>query len=185
MSNKSFAEILNEFSQNKKNHASSRGTKDFPQQTFADFSKEQTSYEISQMELLKSEHSKYTYERSFQFKNQKAYAEFATKKKSNEQPNPLFKSYKSKPQEQIPTTEPKKRVTGKPHQLNETQKQAFTYFIKNLEFLHEDFTKEELKKSFKKLCFKNHPDSPGGSHQNFLELKKNYDQLLLVFKKAS
>lgn len=173
MSNKSFAEILNEFSQSKKTPSSSKRTPEFNAQSFVNFSKEQTSYEISQMELLKNDHSKYTHQKSFQFKYQKAYTKFTSQE---------YKSYKTKQQERVVPCEPKKRIVGKPHQLNELQKQAFTYFIKHLEFLYEDFTKEELKKSFKKLCFKKHPDSPGGSHQSFLELKKNYDQLSKVFK---
>lgn len=171
MSNKSFAEILNEFS-NPKTANTHFHTSTNTSESFAKPSQEQTFFELNQLEILrKGAAAEKNFERIFKFKQANAYHASAAKRD-----NPSSK--KAHKQEAKTTAESKKRISGKPHKLNETQQKALSYFINNHEFLYEDFTKEELRKSFKKLCFKTHPDSPGGSHQSFLELKKHYDQLI-------
>lgn len=178
MSNKSFAEILNEFTNpktaNNHIHTSSNSF-----ENTVKYSQEQTFFELNQLEILrKGTPADKNSDRVFKFKQAHAYQAFTAKSDI-----PSFK--KAKKQETKATIESKKRISGKPHKLNEAQQKALSYFINNHEFLLEDFTKEELRKSFKKLCFKKHPDSPGGSHQSFLELKKHYDQLSLVLKNAA
>lgn len=178
MSNKSFAEILNEFTTHKSANSPFTNTSS-SSQSATQFNQEQSIYELNQLEILrKNAASEKSTERIFKFKQTRAYHSFSAKGNT-----PASKKYAKL--ESKTTIEVKKRTSGKPHKLNETQQSAFSYFINNHEFLLEDFTKEELRKSFKKLCFKKHPDSPGGSHQSFLELKKHYDQLTAVLQKAA
>lgn len=47
-----------------------------------------------------------------------------------------------------------------------------------------DSSKEDLKKSFRKLAFVYHPDL-GGDEKKFIEIKDAYDRLLLVFDPSS
>lgn len=176
MSNKSFAEILNEFTNPKTTNTAFHSSIE-AEETATRNTQEQTFFELNQLELLRKASSAVRgSERTFKFKRPDAYQAFASVR-----PTPACK--KNVKSEIKP--EARKRISGKPHKLNELQQKAFSYFINNHEFLLEDFTKEELRKSFKKLCFKKHPDSPGGSHQSFLELKKHYDQLTVVFKAST
>lgn len=178
MSNKSFAEILNEFT-NPKTANTHFHTSANTFENSAKRSQEQTFFELNQLEILrKGASSDKNSDRVFKFKQAHAYQASAPKRDTPS-------TQKSNKQQAKATIESKKRISGKHHKLNEAQQKAFSYFINNHEFLLEDFTKEELRKSFKKLCFKKHPDSPGGSHQSFLELKKHYDQLSNVLKNAA
>ncbi|KEK22134.1 molecular chaperone DnaJ [Bacillus gaemokensis] len=45
-----------------------------------------------------------------------------------------------------------------------------------MNFFHSVTTLEELKKQYKKLAKKHHPDL-GGKHEDFIQLKKEYDKL--------
>jgi len=69
------------------------------------------------------------------------------------------------------------------HVLSEEQSMAFAYFLNWKLGLRQDFTDKELKKIFRKLALKLHPDRNQGSSRFYLELKKNYELLNSVFKK--
>lgn len=168
MVSKSFAEILNEISKTKEEvfHFSASPTKNSQDNGTPTFSK-QSVFELSQLGILKKNNSHFA---NNNFKVKKSHSYFHT-------PNLSFKT----PQKPKAPLLKKQRPKGVPHKLDEIQKKAFTFFINHQEFLLEDFTRDELKKSFKKLCFQMHPDSSNGSHQSFIELKKNYDHLVKIF----
>ncbi len=69
----------------------------------------------------------------------------------------------------------------KPHQLTEQQKQSMVYFWSWQVRLREDFTQGELKKAFRALAQRLHPDRNNGQVQAFLDLKNHYQRLLNVF----
>lgn len=71
--------------------------------------------------------------------------------------------------------------TRKNHQFNESQEISFQFFQNHLEQFERNFLKLELKKAFRHLAIKHHPDH-GGSALLFIELKKHYETLLLIFK---
>ena len=77
---------------------------------------------------------------------------------------------------------PAPRVRMAAHKLNPAQTQAMTYFISEKMFLLEDFTKDELKRAYKRLALKKHPDRQSGSNQYFIELQKHYEILSTVPK---
>ena len=69
----------------------------------------------------------------------------------------------------------------KKHVLSEIQKQAVVYFWGWQIRLQEDFTSQELKKAFRTLAHRLHPDRNDGKTKQYLELKSKYDCLLSVF----
>ncbi len=78
------------------------------------------------------------------------------------------------PSESTPT--PRKK-----HVLNELQKQSLVYFWGFQIHLKEDFTSVQLKKAFRSLAHKLHPDRNHGKTKAFIELKAHYNCLLSVF----
>lgn len=193
MSQKSFAQILKEFNTKAPPTESfdNRQLHSFSANTHAHSNANQTHFELNQISLLKNNFAA-NKEPLFQFKSKNPYASFqATKPSQGQKEAPKYRTKKrnTSSSETPKTTQEKvihikKRVQGVPHKLSEIQTTSLTYFIQNLEFLLEDFTQEELKRSFKRLCFKMHPDqSSTGSTQSFIELKKHYDTLNLIFKK--
>ena len=70
-----------------------------------------------------------------------------------------------------------------PHALNEVQQQAHQFFVKYQEVLSMSFTVQELKKSFRRLALRFHPDREYGSATHFAELKKAHESLVEVFQK--
>lgn len=78
---------------------------------------------------------------------------------------------------------PKERPQRKPHAFSPLQKQAFTFIKGWIHDLPEGFTENELKRAYRKAALVLHPDR-GGSAQNFIELKAQYENLKTVFAKA-
>lgn len=81
----------------------------------------------------------------------------------------------------INTPKPKPISPRKKHVLSEIQKQAVVYFWGWQIRLQEDFTPQELKKAFRTLAHRLHPDRNDGKTKKFLELKAHYQCLLSVF----
>lgn len=79
--------------------------------------------------------------------------------------------------------EPIQRPRMAAHKLNELQAHSMSYFITEKMFLLDDFTRDELKKAYKHLALKKHPDRQNGSSEFFMELKKHYEILSTVPKK--
>lgn len=85
-------------------------------------------------------------------------------------------------QQKFPIGFHKYQIQARPnHKLNPNQEIAFLFFQHWSAQLERNFTKIDLKKCFRKLAIKLHPDH-GGTAQLFIELKKHYEELLLVFK---
>ncbi len=72
------------------------------------------------------------------------------------------------------------RKPGKPHVLCPLQKTSFDYFNTQQSGLLPDYTTSELKKAYRLLAQKFHPDK-GGSVENFLALKNHFEYLNKVF----
>lgn len=70
------------------------------------------------------------------------------------------------------------------HVLNEKQKQAVIYFWGWQIRLQEDFTEAELKKAFRSLAHRLHPDKNNGKTKAFIEMKAHYQCLLSIFMSA-
>ena len=108
--------------------------------------------------------------------------------KKNPQGNPYFsgqspREKKEKPFLAEPISPAKSSISprkqGKPHSLNPLQKTSFEYFsIQKCELLP-DYTLVELKKVYRLLALKLHPDK-GGSVENFLALKNHFECLRQV-----
>jgi hypothetical protein len=94
---------------------------------------------------------------------------------SQKHPKHPYHSKKSLPEKPSFTSPLPKR--NPPHKLNEEQAQAYAVFKKFGIVLNTDFTRIELKKSYRTLCFKTHPDRKG-SATAFMELKRSYELLL-------
>jgi hypothetical protein len=105
---------------------------------------------------------------------------------------PVGKIHFSTPRDQIfgrvyPRNNPTPRKKAIPlperkkHFLTEKQKQAVVYFWGWQIRLQEDFTAPELKKAFRTLAQRLHPDRNNGQTKAFIELKANYDCLATVF----
>ncbi len=154
MNNKTFAEVLKEINLKSSFH------QDFEQHKKGICNANQTHFEMNQIFLRQS----------YSTLNKGAFF-FKTKNS-----NPYFKGL-------IGQRKVKVRTQGPAHQLSEKQKESLLFFKRHCEFLLEDYSLEELKKSFKKLCFKMHPDHSSGSNQDFIDLKTHFENLNLVFKK--
>lgn len=74
-------------------------------------------------------------------------------------------------------------ISREKHVLSEEQSVAFAYFLNWKSGLRQDYLEVELKKIFRKLALKLHPDRNQGSSRFYLELKKNYELLNSVFNK--
>lgn len=65
-------------------------------------------------------------------------------------------------------------VTPRPrrpeHKLSESQRLAMSWFHENGESLEPDFTEGELKKAYRRLALRFHPDRPGGTPHRFRTL---------------
>jgi hypothetical protein len=71
------------------------------------------------------------------------------------------------------------RPAPRPHVLTADQQQAFEFFTLHGTPLSPAFTPRELKKAFRGLALKLHPDmNKGTSVGPFMELKQNYETLL-------
>ena len=101
---------------------------------------------------------------------------------------PLGKIHFSTPKQHIfgrvypvNTPKPKPQALRQKHLLNEKQMQSVVYFWGFQIRLSEDFTLLELKKAFRSLAHRLHPDRNDGKTKAFIELKAHYQCLLSVF----
>ena len=72
------------------------------------------------------------------------------------------------------------RPEPKAHGLNPEQQQAYDFF-KVESKLSPAFTRRELKKAFRMMALRLHPDMNGGAVAPFLELKNSFEQLNALF----
>lgn len=87
---------------------------------------------------------------------------------------PMISSTQAKAQEKIT------RIPGPAHNLNPEQKTSYNFFnLYDLNLLP-DFTKHELKRAYRLLALKLHPDK-GGRTEEFLSLKMHYECLSNLF----
>jgi len=103
---------------------------------------------------------------------------------------PLGKIEFQRPRSQVlgrvyPVNTPRKRPlpSARPrrkHTLNEKQAQAWAYFFQWKTGLREDFTSEELRRAFRQLAHRLHPDRNQGHSSHYLELKLHYETLKAV-----
>ncbi|MBS1970761.1 MAG: DnaJ domain-containing protein [Bdellovibrionales bacterium] len=69
-----------------------------------------------------------------------------------------------------------------PHALSEAQRAAYDFFALHGNTLSPAFSQKELKKAFRVLALKLHPDTNKGAVASaFIELKKNYETLMDLF----
>lgn len=69
-----------------------------------------------------------------------------------------------------------------PHTLNEAQQAASEFFALHGNTLSPAFSQKELKKAFRVLALKLHPDTNKGAVASaFIELKNNYETLMDLF----
>jgi len=71
------------------------------------------------------------------------------------------------------------RDYGTPFNINDQK--IFKTFESKINKLRKSSSIEELKKNYKELAKKYHPDKPNGSHNDFIEIKKEYDKLITSF----
>lgn len=83
-----------------------------------------------------------------------------------------------------PKAEVKVRTPGPVHQLSDSQKSSFQFFVQSKFALEADFSADELKTSFRKLALKFHPDR-GGEQKTFIVLKSHYDSLRIIFNEKN
>ncbi|MEK6774336.1 MAG: J domain-containing protein [Bdellovibrionota bacterium] len=84
--------------------------------------------------------------------------------------NPLFKLYRSTP-----------RRAGAPHKFSSLQHSGLDFFNSRQINLLPDFTQAELKRAYRLLALRLHPDRPEGTAQLFIELKSHYENLKKLF----
>lgn len=76
------------------------------------------------------------------------------------------------------------RPPRKKHSLTERQQLALGYFLRWKVGLREDYTYEELKRAFRSLAMKLHPDRNKGMATYYMEMKRHYESLKEVFSNA-
>jgi hypothetical protein len=69
----------------------------------------------------------------------------------------------------------------RPHVLNEAQIKALSFFTLHGVTLSPAFTRRELKKAFRSLALRLHPDTNKGTSGPFIELKQMYESLSVLF----
>ncbi|MGZ3742622.1 MAG: DnaJ domain-containing protein [Pseudobdellovibrionaceae bacterium] len=85
-------------------------------------------------------------------------------------PSQIRKTYPSRPTPPPP-----------PHSLSEEQQVALSFFVLQGVQLSPAFPQKELKKAFRSLALKLHPDMNKGAESAFIELKSNYEKLNRLF----
>ena len=188
MRSESFAEILREKlekSQNQK--ANSHYSESIINENLIEMNLSE-NLNLSRFQSTLFEQTPNSFKSKFKAKaDQTAYKAFKREAKGQETSNrsqyhvdnnsSIEKNSESKPTELTP----RPRTTA--HKLNEEQTKSMTYFINEAVFLLEDFTKDELKKAYKRLALKKHPDRQNGCTQHFIELQKHYENLTSVHKR--
>lgn len=99
---------------------------------------------------------------------------------------PFDKTVKVQPKEYFsfqPRPQPIAKTRTK-HSFRPEQEQARQFFIRWGHPLYEDFTTNELKKAYRHLALRLHPDRGTQDAQAFLDLKFNYDLLKSVFSSS-
>lgn len=86
----------------------------------------------------------------------------------------VHKSYPSRPMPPAPPARP-------PHSFSEDQALAYAFFALYEGHLSPAFSQKELKKAFRTLALKLHPDMNKGAAGAFIELKNHYVKLLELF----
>lgn len=71
---------------------------------------------------------------------------------------------------------PRVRPQRKPHSFSESQRISYEFLKSCIQDLPDGFLPGELKKAFRQAAFIHHPDH-GGSAQQFMELKRHYENL--------
>jgi hypothetical protein len=71
----------------------------------------------------------------------------------------------------------KPKPAPRPHVLNDEQQLSFQFFQSHGAILSVAFTGKELKKAFRMLALRLHPDMNKGAQGPFIDLKKNYETL--------
>ncbi len=70
----------------------------------------------------------------------------------------------------------------KPHVFSENQKSSYDYIKSYFYEFSEGFSKDELKKAYRQLAFRFHPDySCSQASSDFILLQKHYENLLTLF----
>lgn len=78
------------------------------------------------------------------------------------------------------------RPLPRPHALSPGQQSAFDFFTQQLLLvegmaLSPAFSRRELKRAFRRLALRLHPDTNKGTPGPFIELKMHYESLLYLF----
>ncbi len=68
---------------------------------------------------------------------------------------------------------------GTPFSINDPK--IFKTFESKINKLRKSSSMEELKKNYRELAKKYHPDKPNGDHKTFISIKKEYDNLITSF----
>lgn len=71
------------------------------------------------------------------------------------------------------------RDYGTPFNINDPK--IFQTFESKINKLRKSSSIEELKKNYRDLAKKYHPDKPDGSHTDFIDIKNEYDKLITSF----
>lgn len=82
----------------------------------------------------------------------------------------------SRPSEEKPFHSPPRPRTPA-HALDEAQQKSLGWFAENGELLEGNFTAAELKKAFRRLALRFHPDRPGGTAHRFQVLRQHESTL--------
>lgn len=181
----SFAEILKEKIEKSKNHESKFhfSSDNSANSSPAGVTENALDLSLFQTKWFQQNPNKFQNSSNNTF-NQTAYKHFKT------QPQRQENSHRSQFQANTPKTNQKvseniaPKSSSRPrtvaHKLNETQTRSMTYFISEKMFLLDDFTTDELKRAYKRLALKKHPDRSTGSNQLFTELQTHYKILSAV-----
>jgi len=65
--------------------------------------------------------------------------------------------------------------------VNINDPKIFKTFESKINKLRKSSSIEELKKNYRELARQYHPDKPNGDHKTFIDIKKEYDNLITSF----
>ncbi len=87
----------------------------------------------------------------------------------------------ARPTNPYPRPKPTPKKPRPAHTFNDKQRSSFEYFGSSFSPLSDNFSLDELKRSFRCLALKLHPDQ-GGDALLFMELKTHFEILCQLFK---
>lgn len=68
--------------------------------------------------------------------------------------------------------------------MNNDIREVFHYFVRSESYdilqIEPPITQEDLKKAYRKMSLKTHPDKTGGTNEAFIKVKNAYDDLVMV-----